>query len=801
MIGAAQKKQWNHSEIGRCVSLFLILQVVSAFLAAMPVLAESHRRFTVRDSIELSRFVDPNPFLQGETPIPRELFSPDGKQVVMITERGNLATNQVEDTMWLFDVEALRKCAGETGSSPCPSPRSLLHLSGTTTVLDNQDGMISQLGWLNSKTLRFLGRNGSSTWHLYTLDVPTASLHQLTPDDQNVSQFQMSGDLILYTAAEPYHPPPTPEVVVATGRTLYSLLFADEIAPLWSNRDQLWLTRNGKTLPLIDPKTEKQVMINRNFNGTPKDVLSVSPDGRHAVVNIAITSFPSSWEKYVPGYFSYQLKPIPHQLVQYAYADDVPERYVLVDLETGATTVMLDAPLGRGVGYFALPKGEQVGAAWSKDSRRVLLANAFQPIGVNNAESAPAILSYDLSSQKWAYVAPFKEDKNGKWALTNAAWGEGEREVVLQYSDGGPATEIYRLRDGEWKLVDQSVDKQVAKAEAPDPPVDLSIRQDLNSPPMLFVGSGQAAKAIWDPAPQLKEFDLGEVTPYRWRDKKGREVKGLLFKPPDFVPGKRYPLVIEPRMYSEHAFITDGIHVTAGAARAWTAAGVLVLEAGEPIDIFTLAGGREWFRSGMFGAIGGYEAAIKKLVSDGLVDGKRVGIFGFSRTCWNVVYALTQKPHLFAAATISDGITYSYFQYLQGVDMNDVIEQEMAPYGAQPVGKGLRKWFEQAPDFNLDRVNVPLRMESHMPGGLLQDWGTYSALRMLNRPVDIIMLPNASHVVSMPLDILESQQGNVDWFRFWLQDYEDPDPAKAEQYKRWEGLRQLRDHPTIPVTQ
>jgi hypothetical protein len=37
-----------------------------------------------------------------------------------------------------------------------------------------------------------------------------------------------------------------------------------------------------------------------------------------------------------------------------------------------------------------------------------------------------------------------------------------------------------------------------------------------------------------------------------------------------------------------------------------------------------------------------------------------------------------------------------------------------------------------------------------------------------------------------------SQGGSVDWFRFWLQDYEDPDPAKAEQYQRWRELRKLQ---------
>jgi len=33
----------------------------------------------------------------------------------------------------------------------------------------------------------------------------------------------------------------------------------------------------------------------------------------------------------------------------------------------------------------------------------------------------------------------------------------------------------------------------------------------------------------------------------------------------------------------------------------------------------------------------------------------------------------------------------------------------------------------------------------------------------------------------------------VDWFRFWWQGYEDPDPAKAEQYKRWRELKKMQD--------
>jgi hypothetical protein len=39
---------------------------------------------------------------------------------------------------------------------------------------------------------------------------------------------------------------------------------------------------------------------------------------------------------------------------------------------------------------------------------------------------------------------------------------------------------------------------------------------------------------------------------------------------------------------------------------------------------------------------------------------------------------------------------------------------------------------------------------------------------------------------------MASQGLSVDWFRFWLQGYEDPDPAKVEQYKRWRELRKTQ---------
>src|SRR5205807_9922760 len=86
----------------------------------------------------------------------------------------------------------------------------------------------------------------------------------------------------------------------------------------------------------------------------------------------------------------------------------------------------------------------------------------------------------------------------------------------------------------------------------------------------------------------------------------------------------------------------------------------------------------------------------------------------------------------------------------------------------------------------------PLMVVGEGSWSLLAMWEPYAGLRYLKKPVDLIMLNTDEHVLTNPAVRMASQGGSVDWFRFWLQDYEDPDPAKAEQYVRWRELRKMQ---------
>ena len=97
--------------------------------------------------------------------------------------------------------------------------------------------------------------------------------------------------------------------------------------------------------------------------------------------------------------------------------------------------------------------------------------------------------------------------------------------------------------------------KQITTSEAGAPNVCLSPdghhlswqEEDAAGRKHLVVadadGSGQ--KTIRNLTPQFDELALGEAKEVRWKSTDGLEIAGMLVTPPDFTPGKRYPMVVD----------------------------------------------------------------------------------------------------------------------------------------------------------------------------------------------------------------------------------------------------------------
>ena len=121
--------------------------------------------------------------------------------------------------------------------------------------------------------------------------------------------------------------------------------------------------------------------------------------------------------------------------------------------------------------------------------------------------------------------------------------------------------------------------------------------------------------------------------------------------------------------------------------------------------------------------------------------------------------------------------------------------------GGPPFGRTLKNWTDYSVSFNLNKINTPLLLEWNGYGdktpytnpAILKTFEIYGGLSHLGKPAEYYFYPNETHLMNDPQARLASLQRNIDWYRFWLQGYERPNPEDPDQYKRWEHLRELRD--------
>jgi hypothetical protein len=464
----------------------------------------------------------------------------------------------------------------------------------------------------------------------------------------------------------------------------------------------------------------------------------------------------------------------------------------MIDLRTGAETSLLRAPNARSLGYLF----DRNLVAWSKDGTHVLVTNTFLPITTENAsaQNPCAVAEIDVLSR--GYQCLFFEEANASpetLHVQDVAYGKNSNEidVLLHEKSGKQVVRQYSLQNGEWhlqlsqrlRLPIDALSRRNPISDRTQDHVRIFVRQSLNDPPAIWASDdrGHLSK-LWDPNPQFQQMQFGYASLYYWNDKASREWSGILIKPLHYISGKRYPLVLQMYNYTDNEFVTDGLYPTAFAARHLADAGFVVLQIRKKADTVSEQDPQIHLE--------GYRSAINSLADQGLVDRTKVGVIGFSWTCWYVINALIQEPHLFSAATIADGLDNSYMQYmLFTVEFYPLQKQMDKIRGGSPIGNSLSRWITEAPGFHLDRVQAPVRIEAIGHPSVLQEWELYASLQLQRKPVDLIYFPEGTHIHQRPLERLESQQGDVDWFRFWLQGEEDSDPAKRAQYERWEKLR------------
>jgi dipeptidyl aminopeptidase/acylaminoacyl peptidase len=746
----------------------LICPIGIAFRIA--VAQQPRRPFTVSDEIGLTLFGTPN---GGE---PEVHFSSDGRYVAVWSERGRLDVNRPEDSLRFYRVQDVEGFLKHPDQSQPPCPFWAVNLS-----TNKEAPIISKWRWLtDSSGVAFLERTSVGEQRLMVADLHKRRIEALTPAADMVKEFDIRDrNNYVYTAADltdrkKQQTELRSPVIVGTGRSLGELVLPNDRKT--SSGDNVWAVVNSNRFE-VKPNGVPLTLFG------PWEVVVLSPDGHSLVTNPPVPEVPSSWEVLFPPTFAsspYRIHAGHQNLRSF---QTFAHQYVRVDLETLAVQPLTNAPTSNDAGWW-----EYGNPHWSSDNQAILLPGTFVD-PKDNSPSRPCVAVVDLTHNVTTCVEMLKgrtetgvEDGYHLIKDTQFVGGDKHRVLVIFYDHKDKSvrsTEYRQAVDGIWRVDKESK----AVTEVGRDGLQVTVKQRFDEPPLLIATENAISKVLWDPNPQLQSIALGEASVYTWKDGEGKDWRGGLFKPSDYKVGQRYPLVIQTHGFLESEFRPSGVFPTAFAARALAAAGMVVLQTGGDCPVTTASEGACY--------VSGYETAVKQLVSEGLVDPERIGIIGFSRSCFYVMETLTTGSLHLKAASITDGVMVDYFQYMMDPD-GALAKEADSMIGAAPFGEGLQQWLKRSPGFNLDKITASLLVVGEGPSNIIFMWEPYAGLRYLHKPVDLLMLNTDEHVLTNPAIRMASQGGSVDWFRFWLQDQEDPTPAKAAQYMRWRELRRMQ---------
>jgi dipeptidyl aminopeptidase/acylaminoacyl peptidase len=141
---------------------------------------------------------------------------------------------------------------------------------------------------------------------------------------------------------------------------------------------------------------------------------------------------------------------------------------------------------------------------------------------------------------------------------------------------------------------------------------------------------------------------------------------------------------------------------------------------------------------------------------------------------------------LAAASVTSPSVTRSY--YLMNLARGTMFDKGLRDgWGLGAPEETPDQWKRLSPAYNVESIHAPILFQTPEEEYLYEIDYVFPLMR--RHLADLYVFPNEPHNKFQPRHLLAAYTRNFDWFRFWLQDVQDRDPAKAAQYTLWNDMR------------
>jgi len=315
----------------------------------------------------------------------------------------------------------------------------------------------------------------------------------------------------------------------------------------------------------------------------------------------------------------------------------------------------------------------------------------------------------------------------------------------------------------------------------PDCKTVAFVTQDPTHMAELFVSSVSpfAPKKLTDMTAQVKDWSLGTVEVISWKSQDGAVIEGVLHKPADYDPARKYPLLVKIHggpTGTSRPILSPGEY--AYPVQMFLAKGALVLEpnyrgsagygsAFRALNVRNLGVGDMW----------DVMSGVDYLIAKGMVDSSRMGAMGWSEGGYISSFLTTHTDRFKAiseGAGISDWMTYYVNtditpftrQYLHATPWDDPeIYAKTSPITSIKQAKTPTLIQQGSND---KRVPVPDSYELYRG---LQDQGVESRM---------VLYTGFGHGINKPKSARALLQSNLDWFNHYI--WNEPIPKDSPIY-------------------
>ncbi|HUE87342.1 MAG TPA: S9 family peptidase [Vicinamibacterales bacterium] len=284
-----------------------------------------------------------------------------------------------------------------------------------------------------------------------------------------------------------------------------------------------------------------------------------------------------------------------------------------------------------------------------------------------------------------------------------------------------------------------------------------------------LVGRVEDVTRITTTADQIAAWPKHAREIVRWKSQDGTEIEGVLHKPSDFQPGRRYPLLIVihggPTGVSRPLPYSNGVGYY--PIDLWLAKGTLVLEP----NYRGSAGYGERFRSLNVRNLGIGDAwdvlsGIDHLVNAGMADRDRVGAMGWSQGGYISAFLTTRHSDRFKAVSVGAGIS-NWMTYYVNTDIHPFTRQYLQ---ATPWDDA-RIYADTSPMTYIKSARTPTLIQhgdqdARVP--VPNAFELYQGLRDQRVTTQLVLFKGFGHPLNKPKANRAAMQQNLEWFNKYL---------------------------------